>query len=117
MDDGGTWDPVYTHNRSELGTGAVSLATEPLFARSVNLASYGGQTIRLRLHYSLGAENRAGSTPFGWYVDDIAIVNEFWLDVSGHCRDVVPGSQTQWKLLLSSPQHLHDKLRDYYRPL
>ena len=70
------------HNRSEAGTGAVSFATEPLFRRSVNLANYGGQTIRLRFHYSLGAEDRPASAPFGWYVDDIAIVNEFWLDVS-----------------------------------
>ena len=81
-DNGTTWDPVYIHNRSEAGTGPVSFATEPLFTRSVNLANYGGQTIRLRFHYSLGAENRPGSTPFGWYVDDIAIVNEFWLDVT-----------------------------------
>ncbi|MFZ1218328.1 MAG: M4 family metallopeptidase, partial [Chthoniobacterales bacterium] len=81
-DGGTTWDPIYTHNRSESGTGAVSLATEPLFARSVNLANYGGQTIRLRFHYSLGAENRPASTPFGWYVDDIAIVNESWFDVT-----------------------------------
>ncbi|PYJ09265.1 MAG: hypothetical protein DMF06_10565, partial [Verrucomicrobia bacterium] len=63
VDNGANWDPIYTHNRSELGTGPVSLATEPLFQRSVNLANYGGQTIRLRFHYSLGPENRAGSTP------------------------------------------------------
>ena len=81
-DGGSTWSPVYIHNRSELGTGPVSFATEPLFQRSVNLADYGGQTIRLRFRYSLGPDNRAGSTPFGWYVDDIAIVNEAWFDVT-----------------------------------
>lgn len=82
VDNGANWEPVYIHNRSEAGTGAVSFATEPLFQRSVSLANYGGQTIRLRLHYSLGSENRPASTPFGWYVDDIAIVNDAWFDVS-----------------------------------
>jgi bacillolysin len=82
VDNGTTWESLYIHNRSELGTGPISFATEPLFQRSVNLANYGGQTIRLRFHYSLGPENRAGSTPFGWYVDDISIVNDAWFDVS-----------------------------------
>jgi hypothetical protein len=36
----------------------------------------------LRFHYQLGPDNRAGSTPFGWYVDDITIVNDAWFDVS-----------------------------------
>jgi hypothetical protein len=81
-DNGTNWEGVYIHNRSEAGTGPVSFATEPLFQRSVNLANYGGQTIRLRFHYALGSENRPGSTPFGWYVDDIAIVNDAWFDVS-----------------------------------
>ncbi len=81
-DNGVSWVPVYLHNRSELGTGAVSFATETLFPHSVSLADYGGKTIRLRFHYALGAEDRAGSAPFGWYVDDIAIVNDNWVDVA-----------------------------------
>ena len=81
-DNGATWTSIYLHNRSELGTGAVSFATEPLFAHSINLANYGGKTIRLRFHYSLGAEDRAGSAPFGWYVDDISLVNDNWVDVA-----------------------------------
>ena len=80
--NGATWVPVYTHNRSEAGTGAVSFATEPLFSRSVNLVNFGGKTIRLRFRYSLGPEDRPASAPFGWYVDDIAIVNDNWLDVA-----------------------------------
>jgi hypothetical protein len=80
--NGATWVPVYTHNRSESGTGAVSFATEPLFSRSVSLSNFGGKTIRLRFHYSLGPEDRPASVPFGWYVDDIAIMNDNWLDVT-----------------------------------
>ena len=83
QDNGATWTQAYSHNRSELGTAAVSFATEPLFQRSVSLANYGGKTIRLRFHYSLGAEDRPGSAPLGWYVDDIAINNDSWVDVVG----------------------------------
>jgi bacillolysin len=80
--DGATWTPVYTHNRSEAGTAPASFASEPLFQRSVNLANYGGKTIRLRFRYSLGPDNRAASTPLGWYVDDIAITNDSWFDAA-----------------------------------
>ena len=33
QDNGATWTQAYSHNRSELGTAAVSFATEPLFQR------------------------------------------------------------------------------------
>jgi len=65
-----------------LGTGPAAFATEPLFQRSVNLANFGGKTIRLRFRYSLGAEDRAGSVPLGWYVDNITIINDNWVDVA-----------------------------------
>jgi bacillolysin len=81
--DGTTWTPIYTHNRSELAPDAVpAFANEPLFQRSVSLANYGGQTIRLRFRYTVGPDDRAGSTPFGWYVDDIAIVSDSWNDLT-----------------------------------
>lgn len=80
--DGATWVPAYIHNRSEAGTGPASFASEPLFARSVNLANFGGKTIRLRFRYSLGPEDRPASVPLGWYVDDISIVNDSWIDVA-----------------------------------
>ncbi len=80
--NGATWAPVYLHNRSELGTGPVAFATESLFARSVDLTIYSSKTIRLRFRFSLGAEDRAGSVPFGWYVDDISMVNDNWTDVA-----------------------------------
>ena len=83
QDNGTSWVPVYVHERSEAGTGAVSYAIEPLFARSINLSNFGGKTIRLRFRYSVGAAAPPGSTPLGWYVDDIAIVNEHWVDVAG----------------------------------
>ncbi len=80
--NGATWVPAYIHNRSELGTGPAAFATESLFQRSVNLANFGGKTVRLRFRYSLGAEDRAGSVPLGWYVDNITIVNDNWVDVA-----------------------------------
>jgi Zn-dependent metalloprotease len=80
--DGATWIAAYTHNRSESGTGPASFASEPLFQRSVNLANFGGKTIRLRFRYSLGPEDRPASAPLGWYVDDISLVNDSWVDVA-----------------------------------
>jgi hypothetical protein len=81
--DGTTWTNVYTHNRSELAPDAApAFANEPLFQRSVSLANYGGQNIRLRFRYTVGPDDRAGSTPLGWYVDDISIVNDSWSDLT-----------------------------------
>ena len=80
--NGATWVPVYLHNRSETGTGPAFFASEPLFQRSVNLANFGGKTIRLRFRYSLGPDDRPASVPLGWYVDDIEMVNEHWTDVA-----------------------------------
>jgi len=80
--DGATWTAVYLHSRSEAGTGPVAFATEQLFQRSASLANQGGKTIRLRLRYSLGAEDRAASVPIGWYVDDINITVDDWVDAA-----------------------------------
>lgn len=83
-DDGGaTWSPVYEGNRSALAPdAATAFATEQLTAQSVNLAAYKGMTINLRFRFIAGAENRAGSTPLGWYVDDVKIDTANWASVA-----------------------------------
>jgi bacillolysin len=81
-DGGTTWSTVYQHNRSALAPdAAVAYATEALFSHAVNLASYGGQTINLRFRFQAGPEDRPGSAPMGWYLDNIAIDNDSWNDL------------------------------------
>jgi hypothetical protein len=78
-EDGTTWTAVYTDQRSALAPEAAEFfGLEPLFSRKADLAPFKGKTVQLRFKYFLGADNRAGSTPFGWYIDDIKIQNEFW---------------------------------------
>jgi Zn-dependent metalloprotease len=81
-EDGTTWNAVFTDLRSELAPIAGEFfGTEPLFQRQVDLTPYNGRTIRLRFRHFAGPDNRAGSSPFGWYVDNITISNEHWTDV------------------------------------
>jgi hypothetical protein len=81
--NGTNWTAVYQDIRSELAPdGAAAFATEPFFNRAVNLTSFAGQSIRLRFHYQMGAEDRAGSAPLGWYLDDIAVNNDSWTNVA-----------------------------------
>lgn len=82
-DGGGTWTSVYTQARSALAPdAAVAFADEPLFRKEADLSTYRGKTISLRFRYFLGPENRAGSTPFGWYVDNITLNNANWTDLA-----------------------------------
>jgi Zn-dependent metalloprotease len=81
-ENGTSWNAVYSQQRSELAPDAATFfALEPLTERQVDLAAYKGKTIFLRYRYFLGPENRAGSTPFGWYIDNILVQNENWLNV------------------------------------
>lgn len=81
-EDGETWSAVYEGNRSALAPdAAVPLATEPLTAQSVSLSAYKGKSIRIRFRVVAGAENRPGSVPLGWYVDDIRIESANWTTV------------------------------------
>jgi hypothetical protein len=82
--NGGTsWAPVYQHNRSALAAdGATAYATETLFSHDISLAPYGGQTIRVRFRFQAGPDDRAGSAPLGWYLDNIAISNDSWNDIA-----------------------------------
>lgn len=80
---GTTWETVYQHNRSALAPdAAAAFATETLFGRFVNLITYGGQSIRLRFRFQAGPEDRPGSSPMGWYLDNIAINNDSWSDIT-----------------------------------
>lgn len=81
-EDGTSWTTVYEGNRSALAPDAlVAFNDESLTPQSVSLTAYKGKTIRLRFRFVAGAENRAGSTPMGWYVDDIRIESANWYDV------------------------------------
>jgi Zn-dependent metalloprotease len=81
--NGTAWTSVYQDSRSELAPdGAAAFATEPFFNRAVNLTSFAGQSIQIRFHYQMGAEDRAGSAPLGWYLDDIAVNNDSWTNVA-----------------------------------
>ena len=81
--NGTDWTPVYQDIRSELAPdAAAAFATEPFFSRAVNLTGFAAQAIRIRFHYQMGAEDRAGSAPLGWYIDDIAVNNDSWSNVA-----------------------------------
>ncbi|HVF73210.1 MAG TPA: immune inhibitor A domain-containing protein [Chthoniobacterales bacterium] len=82
-DGGGTWTTIFSQARSELAPdAAAAFATDPLFHKEVDLAAYRGKTILLRFRYFLGPENRPGSTPLGWYVDNIALNTANWADLT-----------------------------------
>ena len=81
--NGTIWTAVYQDVRSEIAPdAAAAFATEPLFSRTVNLTPFAAQSIRLRFHYQMGAEDRPGSVPLGWYIDDIAVNNDSWSSVA-----------------------------------
>jgi M6 family metalloprotease-like protein len=82
-DGGGTWTVIYAQARSALAPdAATAFADEPLFHREVDLSSYRGKTISVRFRYTLGPDNRAGSTPFGWYVDNVALNFANWANLA-----------------------------------
>ena len=81
-DDGANWAVVYRAARAALPDEAtISLAAEPMTQRVVDLGAYRGKTIRLRFNYATGPSNFFAYTPFGWYVDDIALVTANWSQV------------------------------------
>jgi bacillolysin len=81
-DDGATWVVLHQDQRF-FGPeeAAPLLASEPMFARSHSLEDYVGKSIKVRFRFQSGGEDRPASTPFGWYLDDIAIVNDNWGDL------------------------------------
>ena len=86
------WTTVFSSGRSALPDESLpSFATEPMSERKVDLAAWKGKTIELRFRFQAGSANRAGSTPFGWYVDDIKLVTEDWSQIAE-----VPGTTTSY---------------------
>jgi len=81
-DDGASWSVLRQDSRF-FGPeeAAPLLATEPMFERVHSLAAYAGQSLKVRFRFQSGGEDRPASTPFGWYVDDIAIINDNWGDL------------------------------------
>jgi bacillolysin len=85
-DNGASWTPIYTNARpmGDLpNTGASAFANEDLTPQELNLTIYSGQAIRLRFRYSQGPTDYFLFVTYGWYIDDISIVNDSWLDVAG----------------------------------
>ncbi len=81
-EDGTTWTTIYEGSRSALAPdAALAFETEGLTQQSVSLAAFKGSSIQLRFRFVAGPSNRAGSTPLGWYVDDIRIEASNWYDV------------------------------------
>jgi len=81
-EDGRVWSPIWESTRSELAPdAALAFATEGMTPETVSLGAFRGKTIHLRFRVIAGGENRAGSTPMGWYVDDIRIEAANWYDV------------------------------------
>lgn len=80
---GSTWQPVFQTGRSMLAPdAAAAFATEPMGEHRIDLAAYAGRSILLRFRFSAGSSNRSGSTPFGWYVDDIRIESQNWSTIA-----------------------------------
>ena len=72
-DSGGTWTSVFSRN----GVGLSSALWDPAFiSRSVSLASYAGQIIRVRfILRGNGSVSPGTSSSFGFFIDDITITN------------------------------------------
>lgn len=81
-DDGATWDIINQSARSELAPDAAApVATEALTYNLFSLAPYKGKSIKLRFRMQSGGEDRAGSSPFGWFVDDIKVESSNFRDL------------------------------------
>lgn len=82
QDDGVTWDTINASARSELAPDAAPLvATEALTLHKYSLADYAGKSIKLRYRMQSGGEDRAGSAPFGWFIDDIMVQTSNFADL------------------------------------
>jgi bacillolysin len=83
-DNGATWTPIYTNARP-MGdlpdTGASAFADEGFTPQQLDLTIYSGQTIRLRFRFALGQSNFFFFIQYGWYIDDISITNESFVNV------------------------------------
>ncbi len=68
-DEGLTWRDLYTQN----GTGDEG---ETIFhLRSISLAEFAGQSVRIRFSYEVFGRYLFGSDPIGWFIDNINFQN------------------------------------------
>jgi bacillolysin len=84
-DNGANWTALYTNNRpmGDLpATGVSAFANEGLTPQQLDLTIYSGQTIRLRFRYALGQSNFFLFIQYGWYIDDISITNDGWVNLT-----------------------------------
>jgi len=80
-EDSTTWVKISESARSaQVNDAALAFAEEPMTKRQFDLAPFKGKTIKIRFRFQAGPENRPASTPFGWYVDDIAIETSNFAD-------------------------------------
>lgn len=82
-DNGATWKVLTQQARSaRADAGAQAVATEPMAKHELDLGEYRGESIKLRFRMQAGPEDRATSTPFGWYVDDILLQRTNFTDLA-----------------------------------
>jgi hypothetical protein len=106
------WTTIFSSGRSALPDEAgPSFATEPMTERKVDLAAWKGKTIELRFRFQAGSANRPGSTPFGWYVDDIRLVTEDWKEIAE-----VPGTQTSYTVMNTAQGTFFYRVAALYTP-
>ena len=83
--NGGTsWQDVYTNTRPMGGIpdeGANAYALEDLIPSTVNLTPFAGQSIRLRFRFRQNSPDYTFFVRYGWYIDDISVVNDNWTDL------------------------------------
>jgi M6 family metalloprotease-like protein len=84
-EDDGTldWDTVYESARSALAPdAALAFDAEAMTPQSISLTAYKDKSIRLRFRFITGPENKPGSTPMGWFVDDVRVESSNWADLA-----------------------------------
>lgn len=83
-DDGATWAAIYTQSKS-MGSlpdeAATSFANDDLTTTTIDLTPYAGQTLRLRFNFTLGESDYFFFVAYGWFLDDILVVNDDWGDL------------------------------------
>ena len=83
--DGAKWDTLSTIVRSVSATAQPGMAQETaapeLEEVRASLDRFAGKAVKLRFRYTTGPDNRAGSTPNGWYIDDIEVAGPSWTEI------------------------------------
>ena len=86
-DNGATWSTVHVGGPNESAiatgaTGAARFATEALMPAESDLTAYAGQSIRLRFRFLQDGPGWFGASQWGWYVDDVQLINNNWTDLT-----------------------------------